>query len=194
MQQVRNAVTLLLNSGKIVLPEALVELKKAKDPYLLAKLFVEKFPNKHEVARDDFLSIQSKESEISSKNTPTQLDIPVDRTHTTKKTKGSVRRRTITSTMTDTVVSAVSTQHKLAKLSQQHKRILQVKSDKLNVAKHHIRTSLDNLQGLHNYESDLKVLDNYIPIVNFGTTIDDLVNFFQDRYTRLSRIDRKSVV
>lgn len=190
MQQVRKAVTLLLNSGKIVLPEVLVELKNAENPYLLAELFIKKFPDKHEATKEDFLSIRVNGDNPEPKKLEPKLGTPTRRTKKFRQVAGSVKRRSIDHTISETINLEKNSQEKLAKLSLQHKRILEVKSNEQDQSQHKIRTSLDDLQGLQNYESELKVLDNYIPIVNFGTTIGDLVNFFQDRYTRLSKMFR----
>jgi DNA polymerase II small subunit len=190
MQQVRKAVTLLLNSGKIVLPEVLVELKNAEDPYLLAELFIEKYPDKHEVTKKEILALAGTVEPSESRETQPDVEISAKKNKKLLQSKGRVRRRTTHESVRKVGTPENNTHVKLAKLTQEHKRILDVKTDTPDPTKHIIRTSLDSLQGLHNYESELRVLDNYTPIVNFGTTVDDLVNYFQDRYTRLSKMFR----
>ncbi len=185
----RNAVTLLLNAGKVVLPEALVVLKEVEKPIELAKSFLEKFPDKHEVTRNDFSNIdKTVKDQKKAVSRTIKFEKNLDaRIASKSKVSGSVPHRIKTPLKVQEATQ--TTQAKLDELSKQHKKI--VKNNSLETeTTHKINTSLDDLQGLHNYESDLVVLDNYIPIVNFGTTVDDLVNYFQDRYTRLSRMFR----
>ncbi|OLS28003.1 MAG: DNA polymerase II small subunit [Candidatus Heimdallarchaeota archaeon LC_2] len=188
----RSAITLLLSAGKIVLPEALVVLKEVDKPVELAKSFLEQFPEKHEVTQNAFHIIDGSISKKKTKKTvPTKIKFEQKRETqgvSRKEALGSVPHRTKKSL--NITSSPQTNQGKLKELTKQHKQILKTKSLDVDQTTHRISTSLDDLQGLHNYESDLVVLDNYIPIVNFGTTVGDLINYFQDRYTRLSRMFR----
>jgi DNA polymerase II small subunit len=199
VQQVRNAITILLNAGKVVLPEALVELKNVEDPIKLAEMFVDNFSDKHEVTKKDFQTLLAssdvrKPKKTFGKKSRKSSSIKISQGDHDKPIKGLVPRRSFVSNSIE--VSPVvenSSLNNIAKLSKQHKKIIDSKSAQQNQSNHILRTSLDDLEGLHNYEADLEVLDNYTPIINFGTSINDLIHYFQDRYTSLSKIFRQRI-
>ena len=122
----RNAITLLLNAGKIVLPEALVVLKEVDQPVELAKLFLENYPDKHEVTQNDFHTLDKVNVDKKLPNKATKKIKFVKRKESkilaTTKTTGSVPRRTKRSLNIEN--PPMTSQSKLSNLTKEHKQIL----------------------------------------------------------------------
>ncbi len=168
MSELRKAVKLLVKSGIIVDQEAFTMLKQVQDPLGITSSFLSNFPNKSSFTKNDLLNLVKK---------PIVPGIKVPKSTESKVTKSS-------------------------SIPRRHRTRLSIKLDQSNTVtnepdtrnvvfnKNIFRTKFEDLQGLKSFETDFKVIKDPIIKENFKGTIDNLIEYFQSRFNKLSNIFR----
>jgi DNA polymerase II small subunit len=176
MDQLKSAIKLLIDAGLIVQPDALESLQQLPNPIEAVKEVLRSNPNLKIVSRDQFNTIDSATRSIDRKKPS-----PIAMTKRGSSVKGKVPRRKLSEIGTKVHQTPIDT--------------VKVKTSPISIPdnKTIIRTSLDDLVGLTNFESDLQVIKNYEATNTFIGDIDCLTGYFQDRFNRLSSIFRKRV-
>lgn len=178
MDELKSAVRKLIDSGFIVLPDALEELKQSHNPLKLVNKFVKNNPKTKTVNRKNFQEV----ARINSNSTHNMVKNFEKNILSILHSKGKVQRRKYLQSGINVVSDVKKT-----------KKLEHYTNNQENKTRTVIQTSLDDLQGLKNFESDFKVIKNYQSSQNFLGSIEDLVGYFQDRFNKLSNIFRERV-
>jgi len=164
MNEVRTAVKMLLEDNRTILPDALEILKTTADPIGLAERVITQTTSATQVDR--------KILQTYIRN-PAPTQTPVTSPPTAPRTRRRAR-------VMDSILSRSA---KPAK-----KEV--IKRPSMPSSRTRIHTELGELDGLHNYESDLQIIRNPQLSPNLAGDIQDMVGYFQDRFKKLYRIFR----
>ncbi len=177
MNRVKSAVKKLIDAGMVVLPDALETLERSDYPEALVIDFIKKNPTM-QIVRGEFLNKSDIGILVSKTNKQETGEVISNKIKL--EIKGKVQRRTYLQNDIFINNQLINNNNLEENLTYTSKKTV-------------IQTSLDDLQGLDGFESDLEIINTYVASNNPIGSIDDLVGLFQDRFNRLASIFRKRV-
>lgn len=171
MAELKEAVQKLIKAGIVVEQDAFEILKKNSDPLKLAEAFLSINPSKENVNRKDLINILKKPI-IRKKPTslPSSKISKIPRRHRRKKIETVGERIKKEITVERNTNGGTMLLHKTV-----------------------IRTQFEDLQGLHDYDSEFKVIKDSIVSTDYKGTVDDIIGYFQNRFQKLSSLFRNRV-